>query len=254
VSERTDWARYLLDAARNRTEVDPITATRELSVKKAYKLQQELVDAMGGRIIGAKLGLTSKAKQAQMNVDSPVFGWLTDAMLLGPEEPVRTEELIHPRAEPEIVFRMAEDIAGPGVTAADVLDAADGVAGGIEVIDSRYKAFSFTHADVIADNTSAARFTVGTTWVDPRDVDLGLLACLWEVNGDLVATAAGAALLGHPAHSVATLANHLGAQGRKLEAGWIVLAGGLTDAAPLAPGTHVTATYAHLGSVTLRAV
>ena len=77
-------ARYLLDAARDRTEVEPITATRQLSVKKAYKVQEALVDAMGGRIIGAKLGLTSKAKQAQMNVDEPVFGWLTDAMLPAP--------------------------------------------------------------------------------------------------------------------------------------------------------------------------
>ena len=251
------WARYLTDAMDCKVAVAAITESEDLSLDDAYAIQDAAIElrvAGGERIIGAKLGLTSKAKQEQMGVDEPVYGWLTDAMLLAPEAPVVCSELVHPRCEPEIVFRVGEDLQGPGVTAHDVLDATRTVCGGIEVIDSRFEAFSFTLPDVVADNTSAARFVLGTKRVDPDAVDLGLIGCLFEVNGVLVGTAAGAALLGHPAAAVALLANHLGRRGKKIEAGWTLLAGGLTSAVPLHPGTHVSATYAHLGSVSVRAV
>ena len=250
------WSAYLADAIERRTAVEAITKRQPLTLEEAYAIQQAGIErrlAHGERIVGAKLGLTSKAKQKQMKVVEPVYGWLTDAMLLAPEAPVRLTTLIHPRAEPELVFRMGQDLAGPGVTAHDVLDATRAVMGGIEIIDSRYEAFSFTLPDVVADNTSAGRFVVGTRRLQPDAVDLALLGCLFEVDGALSATATGGALLGHPAQAVAELANHLGRRGRKIEAGWIILAGGLTGAVHLHPGTHVTATYAHLGSLTVRA-
>jgi 2-oxo-3-hexenedioate decarboxylase len=161
------------------------------------------------------------------------------------------EQLIHPRCEPEIVFVLAEDLAGPGVTAGDVLDATGTIVGGIEIIDSRYEAFSFTLPDVIADNTSAARVAIGAEGIAPRDADLTTLGCVFDVDGVITATATGAALLGDPALCVAMLANHLGRHGRKLEAGWIVMAGACTDARPLGPGTTATARYSHLGTVTV---
>lgn len=251
------WARVLIDAVDNRHEITPITKqVADLPIDAAYDIQAAVLDARvaaGDRIVGAKLGLTSKAKQAQMGVDSPVYGFLLASARLAAETPVELDELIHPRCEPEIVFVLGEDLDGPDVSAHDVLDTATAVCGGIEVIDSRYEAFSFTHADVIADNTSAARFVVGPTGIAPRDADLSLLGCLLEVDGDLVATAAGAALLGHPAECVALLARHLSRRGQRLKAGWTILAGGLTDAVALAPGIAVTATYARLGLVTLTA-
>jgi len=173
--------------------------------------------------------------------------------VLAADGAVALDELVHPLCEPEIVFRLAQDLAGPGVTAGDVLDATAEVVGGIEIIDSRYEAFSFTLPDVIADNTSAARVAIGSEGIGPRDADLTTIGCVFDIDGEVAATAAGAALLGDPAGCVAMLANHLGKHGQKLEAGWIVLAGAATDAQPFGPGTVATARYSHLGSVAVTA-
>lgn len=251
------WSEVLTAATREARPITPITDTQpDLSLDQAYAIQDAVLErktAEGEHILGAKLGLTSAAKQAQMGVDEPVFAWLTDAMALGGDRPVRLDELIQPRVEPEIVFLIGEDLPGPGVTAHDVLAATAAVCCGLEIIDSRYEAFRFTLPDVVADNASAARFVLGTTRVQPDAVDLGLVGVLLEVGPDIVETAAGAACLGHPAYAVATLANWLGRRGEKLRAGWIVLSGGLTNAVSLTADAPVTATFGHLGSVSVRA-
>ena len=249
------WADYLLAGVDGRRELAAITTEIELSIDDAYAIQAALLErhlARGDSIAGAKLGLTSAAKQEQMGVSEPVYGWVLGSSVLGPDSEVRIDELIHPRCEPEIVFRLAEDLSGPGITAADVLDATGSIVGGIEVIDSRYEAFSFTLPDVIADNTSAARVAVGSEGVGARDVASASIECSFVVDGVTVGIATGAALLGDPAGCVALLANHLGRHGQKLEAGWIVPAGAPTDAQPLTASTEATATYSHLGSVTIR--
>jgi 2-oxo-3-hexenedioate decarboxylase len=249
------WAAYLLAGIDERRELPAITKqVADLSIDDAYGIQAALLDLQLGRgdtIAGAKLGLTSVAKQQQMGVSAPVYGWVPASSVLGAGGIVALDELIHPRCEPEIVFVLGHDLAGPGVDAGDVLDATERVVGGIEIIDSRYEAFSFTLPDVIADNTSAARVAIGADGIGPRDADLTTLGCVFEIDGEVVGTAAGAALLGDPATCVAMLANHLGEYGRKLEAGWIVMAGAATDARPLGAGTTATARYSHLGPVTV---
>jgi 2-oxo-3-hexenedioate decarboxylase len=248
----------LLEAERDCRELQPFSAAGGFTVDEAYAMQDELVARkLDGDdvVIGAKLGLTSKAKQRTMNVGTPCFGQLLASQLLSADEPVRLDELIHPRVEPEIVFHLRDALAGPGVTAHDVLAATAAIGCGLEVIDSRYAAFKFTLADVVADNTSAARFVLGERRVDPADIpDLSLVGCVLEKDGQGVATAAGAAVLGHPADAVALLANWLGRKGRRLEPGWVVLSGGMTDAVPLTPGCTVTATFGRLGTVRVRAV
>lgn len=249
----------LLAAERERREVECFSSRGlGFSLEEGYAYQWEGIErklAMGDTLVGAKLGLTSKAKQRQMNVDEPGYGWLLASGWLPPEEPVQLDQLIHPRIEPEIVFHLAEDIAGPGVTGRDVLDATAGITCGIEVIDSRYQAFKFTLADVVADNTSAARYVFGTQMVHPSEIpSLPLLGMLLEVDGDLHATACGAAILGSPADAIAGFANWLGERGRKLEAGWVVMSGGLTDAVALTSGITITATFSQLGTINLRAV
>ncbi len=259
--DHAHWAQYLLAAVDERHEVQAITKqVDELSIDDAYAIQAALLELQLGRgdaLAGAKLGLTSAAKQEQMGVSEPVYGWVLASSVLGAnggvvETPIA--DLIHPRAEPEIVFRLAEDLAGPGVTREDALDATEAVLGGIEVIDSRYEAFSFTLPDVIADNTSAARVAIGAEGVGPRDVDLQTLGCLFDVDGEITGTATGAALLDDPATCLAMLANHLGKHGQKLEAGWIVMAGAPTDAKPLVVGTTAQARYSSVGSVTVKGV
>ncbi len=251
------WAAYLQAGVDDRQEVQGIEKQIEsLPLDDAYAIQAALLEmklARGDKVVGAKLGLTSVAKQEQMNVSDPCYGWVLESSILDGEE-VKLDELIHPRVEPELVFILGEDLAGPNVTADDVLDATATVVGGIEVIDSRYEAFSFTLPDVVADNTSAARVAVGTDGVGPREVDLLTLGCLLEIDGQITGTATGAALLDDPAGCVAMLANHLGRHGQKLEKGWIIPAGAPTDARPLGPGTVAHARYSHLGTVTVRGV
>lgn len=248
----------LLAAERDRTELQPFSATAGFDEEQAYAYQDELIGrklAAGDIVIGAKLGLTSKAKQKTMNVDTPCFGQLLASTLLPAEEPVVLSELIHPRVEPEIVFHLREPLAGPGVTAHHVLAATEAIGCGLEVIDSRYAAFKFTLADVVADNTSAARFVLGARRVAPADIpDLSLVGCVIEKDGDIVYTAAGAAVLGNPADAVALLANWLGRRGKRLEPGWVVLSGGMTDAVPLTAGSCITADFGRLGSVRVRGV
>ncbi len=249
------WARYLLEAADGRSAVAPVSDTvPDLSIADAYAIQSEWLAlrlARGERIVGAKLGLTSRAKQQQMGVSQPIYGWLTDAMLHPAGAQLALSRLIHPRVEPEICFLLHDGLGGPGVTSLDVLRAST-LCCALEVIDSRYTDFKFTLPDVIADDASAAQFVLGPIAV-AADFDCSLVGCLLEVDGSPVATAAGAAILGHPAEAVAVLANELGARGLELEAGWLVLAGSLTDAVTLAPGMSVEATYGRLGRVGVRA-
>jgi 2-oxo-3-hexenedioate decarboxylase len=129
--------------------------------------------------------------------------------------------------------------------------AVDSVWGGAEVIDSRYRDFRFTAGDVAADNASSAAFTTGTVGLPPSDLDLALEAALVEVHGVVVDSATGAAVQGHPGEALALAANDLARRGHAVEAGWIVLTGGMTDAVFAPPGTSVAFHFTHLGSVFL---
>ena len=224
----------------------------DLDLATAYAIQDEalrLRQERGETLVGVKLGLTSRAKQQRMGITEPLLAWLTDAMVLPAGAPV--PQLIHPRAEPELVFVMGERLAGPGVTAATALGAVSHVYGGIEIIDSRYRDYQFTLPDVVADNASSALFGVGPVGLAPSEVDLSLEAALLEVDGQIVDTATGAAVQGHPAEALALAANALAARGLALEPGWLVLTGGMTDAVPLRSGSRVAAHFSHLGSVTI---
>jgi 2-oxo-3-hexenedioate decarboxylase len=220
-----------------------------LDIAAGYRVQRELQSA-AGPVAGWKLGLTSRAKQAQVGVTSPIYGFLPASAALDTGEPLDTGELIHPRCEPEIVFVLGRDLAGEHVTAADVMAATTGVAVGIEVLDSRFVDYGFTIADVVADNTSAARYAVGAA-VSPAGTDLRSVGVVLEHNGVVVATATGAASLGDPASAVAWLVRQLAAEGEGLRAGQVVLSGGLTAAVPVERGDVVVASIDRLGSVEL---
>lgn len=253
-------ATTLFDRERFSRDGDPLTATwRTLGPGLAYAVQTETLRhrlADGQRITGVKLGLTSAARQRAMGVDAPLTGWLTDAMELDHGMPVRLSRFIRPRAEPEIVFVMGRRLAGPGVTPEAALACVAEVRAGIEVIDSRYRGFrstlpDVTLPDVIADNASSAGYRLGTTALPPDALDLAAESCRLQIAGAPAGTAAGAAVLGDPARALALAANDLAARGHAIEAGWIVLTGGLHDAVRLTPGTHVRAAFTTLGTVSL---
>ncbi|WP_300007678.1 fumarylacetoacetate hydrolase family protein [Pseudonocardia sp.] len=241
-----EYAVQLQKAVADRTAIDALGVP---DIPAAYAVQRVLRDA-AGPLVGWKLGVTSRAKQAQVGVSSPVFGFLAGANALDIGEPLETSALIQPRCEPEIVFVLGRDLAGPHVTAADVVSASSGVAVGIEVLDSRYRDYKFTMADVVADNTSAGRFVVGTP-VPTAGIDLRLVGVVLEKNGELVATASGAASLGHPAAAVAWMVRTMAADGEGLVAGDVVLSGGLTAAVPVGPGDMVVASIDRLGTLEL---
>jgi len=230
----SELAARLAKAAADRTPIAPLSdEIPELDAAAGYAIQA-LAREQAGPLAGWKLGVTSRAKQAQAGIHEPVRGFLARANALDLGEPLVTGELIQPRAEPEIVFILGRDLSGPAVTAADVLAATAGVAAGIEILDSRYRDYRFTMPDVIADNTSAGRFVVGAP-VPPDGIDLRLAGVVFELGGEVVGTAAGAAALGHPAAAVAWLARSLAAAGEGLRAGQVVLSGGLTAAVPVRP-------------------
>ena len=242
----------LLGAVADRTGTAPLTDSMELDEDTALLVQEAVVQARvdaGHAIVGAKLGLTSAAKQKQMNVDRPLYGWLTSDMQVDTGAAVRCDSYIQPRVEPEIAFLLGRDLEGPDVTAAQVLAATEAVFGAIDVLDSRYAGYKFTFNDVTADNASSAGFILGGTAMDPYGIDLRLTGCVLEKNGELVATAAGAAVMGHPASAVAWLVRALAKRGQGLEAGHVVMAGGMTEAVAVSPGDTVVATFDRLGSV-----
>lgn len=250
-------AEALREAEASRTPRGRITEEwTGLDLEAAYAVQRANIEARiaaGERVIGVKLGLTSRAKQQRLGIDSPLTAVLSDAYVLPADQPVALDRLIQPRAEPEIVFVMRDALRGPGVTAATALAAVDRVYGGFEVIDSRFEGYDFALPDVVADNASSALFTIAGVGVAPEGLDLALEAVVLSVDGEVVDTATGAAVQGHPAEALALAANALAARGEEIPAGSIVLTGGLTDAVPLRAGGVVSAEFTHLGSVHLTA-
>lgn len=229
----------------------------DMDWEDAYAIQDEIKRrkiARGTKITGLKCGLTSFAKMKQMGVDSPVFGFVTDYGCIPDGGEVKCSELIHPKVEPEIVFVTKKALKGPGCHIGAVLAATDFFMPGIEVIDSRYRDFKFDLKSVIADNTSASRFVLGGHATPAEGIDLRTLGVVMEKNGEIVALAAGAAVLGHPATAIAMLANHLGARGEEIPAGTMILSGGITEAVPVKPGDSITLKIQSLGSTSIRFV
>jgi 2-oxo-3-hexenedioate decarboxylase len=243
----------LIAAERERKAIAPFTdAAPGLDAGTGYQAQRMVVQHRldgGERIIGAKLGLTSRAKQEAMGVHEPLYGWLTSGMVLPYGEPLPLAELIHPRVEPEIAFLIGRELEPPA-TITGVLDATESVFAAVEVLDSRYEDFRFRLPDVVADNASGGRIVLGPQARPIGDLcDLRLLGCVLRSRGDLVTTAAGGAVLGHPAAAVAWLVNKLSPEDWALQPGALVLSGGLTAPVPMGPGSVVSAEFDGLGTI-----
>ena len=248
----------LYDALLARTVVEPLTSRHpEIQIDDAYRIQQRMLArrlAVGERVIGKKIGVTSKAVMNMLGVYQPDFGYLTDAMVYNEGEAIPVATLIQPKAEGEIAFMLKKTLKGPGVTGADVLAATDGVMACFEIVDSRIKDWKIKIQDTVADNASCGVFVLGDRLVDPRAVDLNLCGMILEKNGEIVATGVGAAALGAPANAVAWLANTLGHLGIALEAGEVVLSGSLAIMVPVNAGDHLRVTIGGIGGCSVRFV
>jgi 2-keto-4-pentenoate hydratase len=251
-------AKALIKAEEERNPIDPITDGHPyITIEDAYKIQKKVVEIKlftkkGLRIVGKKIGLTSKAMQKMFGIDQPDYGHLFNYMYVEDGSTISLSELIQPRIEAEIAFVLKEDLEGPGVTVADVLRAAEGVMPALEIIDSRIKNWKIKIQDTIADNASSGKFVLGGVLVPVKDLDLRLIGVVLEVNGEVVATATGAAVLGNPATAVAWLANKLAEYGEKLRKGEIILSGSFVAAVPVEKGMFVKATFSRLGAVSIK--
>jgi 2-oxo-3-hexenedioate decarboxylase len=249
MSNPQTMAEALLSAARDRTPIRPFTKHNPfLSTAVGYATQELVVGDR--RVVGIKLGMTSKVKRDALGIREPVYGRITEDMLVPPGQPITVAELIHPRAEPELALVVGRPIA-PGASVAAVLAAIDAVYPAIEVADSRYSE-PFRLVDSVADNAGAARVVLGDQPRKPGDlVDLHVLGCVFS-HPDGFETAAGGAAMGHPAAALAWLAGALAARDDRIEPGTVVLTGGLTAAVPLRVGERLTAEFDGLGPVEVR--
>ena len=235
-------ARELRSARREgRTLEVLLSADPGLSLADAYRIQDQVTAlrlAAGERRAGWKLGYTSAVMRAQMGIEAPNFGPLTDAMLLG-SPAVLPAGALQPRIEPEIGLRLGRRLTAP-CSVSDVLAACDTALACLEVVDSVWTGYRFTLEDNTADGSSAAWVVVGP----PLPLDgLASLPVALAVDGQVVERGAGAAASGHPAAGVVWLAEQLAARGQALEPGDLVITGGLTSARPLEPGHRIGASF-----------
>jgi 2-keto-4-pentenoate hydratase len=251
-----DLADELWEADRTARPVAPLTDRYpDLDVEDAYAIQSINIErrtAAGQRVVGRKVGLTSRPMQELLGVDEPDFGVLTDEMVVEDGDQIPMARLVQPRVEAELAFVMERDLAGPGVSTATALAAIAGALPAVEIVDSRVADWKIKLVDTVADNASSGLLVLGGRMRPVEDLDLRLLGVVVSRGGELLDTGAGAAALGNPARCVAWLANKLGSLGSGLRAGDVVLPGAVHKMVPVQPGDVFRAEFAHLGAVTVR--
>ena len=252
---RAAAAEALWQAGATRQGIDPLSSTwPDLDVVDAYEIQllniaRRLAD--GAVVRGHKVGLSAKAMQQMLGVHEPDYGHLLDDMFVFEGETVGMSRFVQPRAEIEVAFVLGSPLAGPGVTAADVVRATDHLLPAIEIVDSRVADWKITITDTIADNASAAAVVVGARPTPIDRVDPALLGAMLRKNGEVAETGCSGAVLGNPVTAVAWLANKVAQFGVTLEPGHVIMPGSCTRMVPLAAGDVITAEFDQLGSVSV---
>lgn len=234
----------LFEARTQKRACEPLTSrAAELTIRDAYTISEinlkRRIGQGNARLLGKKIGLTSRAVQKQLGVNEPDFGYLTSDMNVPLGETVSLKGLLQPKVEGETAFVLKRDLSGPGVTVADVIRATDFVLPCIEIIDSRVKDWKIKIQDTVADNASSALFVLGTEPKKLRSGDLRFAGMALRVNGEVLSTGSGAACLDHPCLAVAWLANKLGEFGVSLKAGEVILSGAFGPVVPVTENAHV---------------
>lgn len=248
----------LLDQAeRDRQQMRQSSETYpDMTIEDAYRVQaawRELKVARGERLVGHKIGLTSRAMQMTMNISTPDSGFLTDKMVFDAGASVVAADFCDPKIEVELAFVLSQDLAGADLSVEDVLDATEYVVPAVELIAAR----SFrtdpttgrtrTIVDTIADNAADAGIITGGRRIGPREVDLRWVGALAYRNGVIEETGVAAGVLDHPARGIVWLARRYAEQGLTLEAGQIVLAGSFTRPIAIKAGDNFRFDYGALG-------
>lgn len=240
MSRAEHYGAALYEALRGRHTIRPLIAQDpSLTIDDAYAISLDFLSRRlkdGEKVVGKKIGVTSKAVQDMLGVHQPDFGFLTDRMYVEGPIDIDAHALIAPRAEAEIAFILKDSLNGPGVTAADVLAATESIAPCFEIVDSRIDDWNIAIVDTVADNASCGVYVMGEQRLPVGDYDLPGLHVAVAKNGAPLSEGYGHAVQGDPAQAVAWLANTLGAHGVTLDAGDVILSGSLVPLAPAAKG------------------
>jgi 2-keto-4-pentenoate hydratase len=219
----------------------------------AYLIQEAMTERRqraGGRLVGRKIGLTSKAVQQQLGVDAPDYGALFADMAVGDGEEIAWTRTQQPKAEAEIALVLERDLPHEHTTFADLISATAYALPAIEVVGSRIANWDIRLVDTVADNASSSLFVLGSRPVLLRDLDLVRCGMVMERRGDQVSVGAGAACLGNPLNAAAWLANTMVRLGSPLRAGDVLMTGALGPMVAAEPGDVFTARIDGLGEVT----
>ncbi len=253
-SSKNELATELVTAQNDRAPVRSLSERfPDLTQEQAYGIQiaaTEMRIRSGSRLIGAKVGYTSGATQAQFGINEPVFGFLLDTGVCRESEAVPLDRMISPKIEPEIACLLKRDLKGPGVTVAHALAAIAGVIPALELVDSRFVDWRANAIDMTADNAGGWGLVLGGRLTAVEALDLRSVGIRLERNGRVISAGTGAAALGNPADVLAWLANKLAYFNLGLTRGQVVITGSLVKAEPIMRGDSYTAVFDRMGSVT----
>lgn len=226
-----------------------------ITVKEAYAIQRQgivLRQKRGEKIVGYKMGLTSPEKRAQMHVNVPIYGTLTNVMQIKSNAVCELDQLIQPKIEAEVAFILKQELKGK-VTLEEVLSACSGVCAAMDIIDSRFQNFKFTLPDVIADNCSAGRFVLSDQIQDPMKIDVSQLKIELMINDKIVEVGTSRDISEHPANSVVMLAHLLfDEENAGISAGSIILCGSAVNAVTLSANMLVQNKIEKLGEARVK--
>jgi len=224
----------------------------DFTLDAAYQVQAAGISLRlleGEKIVGAKMGLTSKAKMEQMGLHSPIYGILTDRMQIHDTGNLELAGLIHPKAEPEVAFVLSKSINGIP-TKTEALQAIGSVHAAIEVLDSRYIGFKyFSLEDVVADNSSSSHFLISEAFAKPSELDIDSLPIRFKVNGKTIEETVSNVVLGSPIESLIEYCKLN--SGKLIPSGTIILTGAATTAVPLEPNMKIETEIGGVGTATL---
>lgn len=252
----TAIAAELAEADRTKTPIPRITARYpDATVDDSYAIQGVWRDqqiAAGRRLVGRKIGLTSKAMQAATGITEPDYGVMFDDTVFENGSVIDTDRFLNVRIEVELAFLLKEALEGPNVTIFDVLRATDYVVPALEILNSHIELDGRTIVDTISDNAAYGGMVIGGNPVRPDDIDLRWVAALLYKNEAIEETGVAAGVLNHPATGVAWLADKLAQHGSRLEAGELILAGSFTRPMWVERGDTVLCDYGRLGTISCR--
>lgn len=254
-----DAAGQLYEAERQRVQIPALTLTYpDMDLADAYRVQKHWVDqkiGAGHKVIGYKIGLTSRAMQMAVNIDTPDYGVLLDHMLYPNGGTISAGDFTDPRIEVEFAFVLRQPLFGDDVTVAQVMAATDYVVPALELIAARsYRTdpktgYTRKVFDTIADNAANAGIILGDSHIDPQNVDLPWAGAALYLNGEIEETGLAAGVMGHPAHGIRWVCKRFAPWGIGLEPGQVILSGSFTRPVAVRPGDHIRADYGPCGEI-----